>query len=70
MKNRANFSQYQINGVLIMKDKAFWYPAPFYQYLLTPDAFIFAAQWRDQRGDLSYYSAFESVGQYTYVPIN
>jgi hypothetical protein len=66
LKNRTGYSNFQITGVMLMKDKAFFYPAPFYQYLLSPDAFLFCSQWLDQTGDSSYCYAFDSVGQYVY----
>ena len=66
LKNRTGYQNFQITGAMIMKDKAFFYPAPFYQYLLSPDAFLFCSQWLDQTGDSSYCYAFDSVGQYVY----
>ncbi|MCO4792595.1 MAG: hypothetical protein KC493_02695 [Bacteriovoracaceae bacterium] len=66
LKNRTGYQNFQVTGVMIMKDKAFFYPAPFYQYLLSPDAFLFCSQWLDQTGDSSYCYAFDSVGQYVY----
>lgn len=66
LKNRTGYSNFQVTGVMVMKDKAFFYPAPFYQYLLTPDAFLFCSQWLDQTGDSSYCYSFDSVGQYIY----
>ena len=66
LKNRTGYSQFQITSVMVMKDKAFFYPAPFYSYMLSPDAFLFCSQWLDQHGDSSYCYAFDSVGQYVY----
>ena len=51
---------------MIMKDKTYLYPAPFYQYLLSPDAYFFCTRWLDQTGDPSYCNAFKSVGEYIY----
>ncbi len=64
LKNRAGYSNFKITGVMLMKDKRFLYPGPFYQYLLSPDAFLFCSQWRDQTGDNSYCDSFDSVAQY------
>ncbi|MBT7609424.1 MAG: hypothetical protein HN576_06695 [Bacteriovoracaceae bacterium] len=66
LRNRTGYSNFQITGVMVMKDKAFFYPSPFYQYLLSPDAFLFCSQWLDQTGDSSYCYAFDSIGQYVY----
>lgn len=66
LKNRTGYQNFQVSGAMIMKDKSFFYPAPFYQYLLSPDAFLFCSQWLDQTGDSSYCFAFDSVGQYVY----
>jgi len=60
------YSDSIITGVMIMKDKTYLYPAPFYQYLLGPDAYFFCSRWLDQTGDSSYCQAFKSVGQYFY----
>jgi len=66
VKNRDGFTQYPITGVMIMKDKAYQYGAPFYQMILSPDAYIFCSQWLAQYGDPSYCVPFKSAGHYTY----
>lgn len=66
LKNRPNYGQFNVTGVMVMKDKAFFYPAPFYQYVLSPDAYLFCSQFLDQHQDPSYCQAFRSVGQYIY----
>jgi hypothetical protein len=66
VKNRAGFSQYPVTGVMMMRDKAYQYGAPFYQMILSPDAYIFCSQWLAQYGDPSYCVPFKSAGHYTY----
>lgn len=66
VKNRPGYSNFAVTGAMIMKDKAFFYPAPFYQYVLSPDAYIFCSNFLDQYGDASYCNAFRSVGEYHY----
>lgn len=66
IKNRPGYSNFAITGAMIMKDKAFFYPAPFYQYVLSPDAYLFCANFLDQYGDASYCTSFSSVGEYKY----
>jgi hypothetical protein len=65
-KNRAGYSDYSMTGSMIMKDKMYYYPPPFNQNLLSPDAYLYCSQWLAQTGDSSYCSAFVSVGQYIY----
>lgn len=66
LKNRTGFSGFTINSVMVMKDRAHFFPAPFNQNLLAPDAYLFCSQWLDQYGDPSYCQAFDSVGQYIF----
>ncbi|MBT3584854.1 MAG: hypothetical protein HN509_08095, partial [Halobacteriovoraceae bacterium] len=66
LKNRPGFSTFPLSGAMIMKDKAYFYPPPFYQYVLSPDAYIFCSQFLDQYGDPSYCVSFKSVSQYIY----
>lgn len=66
IKNRPGYSNFAITGAMIMKDKAFFYPAPFNQYVLSPDAYLFCANFLDQYGDSSYCQSFSSVAQYKY----
>lgn len=66
LKNRQGYSSFDVTGVMAMKDKAFFYPPPFYQHVLSPDAYLFCSQFLDQYGDDSYCQSFKSVGQYVY----
>lgn len=66
LKNRQGYSSFSVTGVMAMKDKAFFYPPPFYQHVLSPDAYLFCSQFLDQYGDDSYCQSFKSVGQYVY----
>lgn len=65
-KNRPGFETKSLTGIMLMKDKAFFYPAPFYQYVLSPDAYLYCANWLAIYKDQSYCVAFKSVGQYIY----
>ncbi|WP_372654668.1 hypothetical protein [Halobacteriovorax sp.] len=62
--NRTGYTNFSITGAMVMKDKAYFYPSPFYQYVLSPDAYIYCSQFLDQYKDSSYCTAFKSVGQY------
>lgn len=64
--NRTGYTNFSITGAMVMKDKAYFYPAPFYQYVLSPDAYIYCSQFLDQYKDSSYCTAFKSVGQYVF----
>ncbi|ATH08103.1 hypothetical protein BIY24_09120 [Halobacteriovorax marinus] len=64
--NRTGYTNFSITGAMVMKDKAYFYPSPFYQYVLSPDAYIYCSQFLDQYKDSSYCNAFKSVGQYVY----
>jgi len=66
-KNRTGFSGYTTTGVMLLKDKAYFYPPPFYQYVLSPDAYIFCNQFLASYGDSSYCESFKSVDEYVYV---
>lgn len=66
IKNRTGYSSYPITGVMMMRDKAYEYGAPFYQVILSPDAYIFCSQWLAQYGDTSYCIPFKSAGHYVY----
>ena len=64
--NRTGYTNFSITGAMVLKDKAYFYPSPFYQYVLSPDAYIYCSQFLDQYKDSSYCNAFKSVGQYVY----
>jgi len=66
LKNRQNFTTYLITGIMMMKDKSYQYPSPFYKNILSPDAYMFCANWLEQTNDSSYCQAFEQVGAYVY----
>lgn len=66
IKNRPGYSNYQMTGVMMMKDKAYQYDVPFYQVILSPDAYIFCSQWLAQYGDPSYCIPFKAAGHYVY----
>lgn len=64
--NRTGYTNFSITGAMVMKDKAYFYPSPFYQYVLSPDAYIYCSQFLDQYKDSSYCNAFKQIGQYVY----
>jgi hypothetical protein len=66
LKNRSGYSSYPVTGVMVMKDKSYFYQAPFYQFALSPDAYTFCSQWMAQYGDPSYCSSFKQGGHYVY----
>jgi hypothetical protein len=65
-KNRAGYSGYAINSVMAMKDKLYFYPAPFNQNVLAPDAYIYCSQFLDQYNHAGYCDSFKSLGEYVY----
>ncbi|MBT7766022.1 MAG: hypothetical protein HN730_02635 [Bdellovibrionales bacterium] len=64
--NRTGFETLSINGVMIIRDKSYFYGWPYNQYLLAPDAFVFCSQWLDNYSDPSYCNTFNAVGEYIY----
>jgi len=66
IKNRTGYTSYPVTGVMMMRDKAYEYGAPFYQVILSPDAYIFCSQWLAQYGDSSYCIPFKAAGNYVY----
>jgi hypothetical protein len=66
LPNRTGYQNLSITGTMIMKDKSHFYPPPFYQYVLAPDAYLFCSQFLDRYNDASYCTAFKAVGQYVY----
>lgn len=65
-KNRPNFSHLPLNGVMIMKDESHFYPYPFNQNALSPDAYIFCSQYLAQFNYAGYCEAFKSVNAYVF----
>jgi hypothetical protein len=66
LTNRVGFESLSINGVMLIRDKSYFYSWPFNQYLLAPDAFVFCSQWLDNYSDPSYCNTFNAVGEYIY----
>ena len=64
--NRTGFTSYPITGVMIMKDKSFFYPWPYNSYLYSPDAYVQCEDWLYRTGDPSYCNTFNVVGEYVY----
>ena len=67
-KNRVGYGNYSVSGVIILKDKAYWYPSPYNSYKLSPDAYFSCMNWLASYGDPSLCNAFEMVGEYLYNP--
>lgn len=65
-KDRKGFSKFKITGAMIMKDKSYYYPAPYSQYVLSPDAYLFCLQVLENELNPSYCQTFKTVGQYVY----
>lgn len=72
VKNRQSpnqamvFSHYAVKGIMIIKDKKFFYPPPFGREMRTPDAFLQCSKSLDV-GITTYCESFKSVGEYTFV---
>lgn len=66
LKNRAGFTQYPVTGVMIMKDKSYFYDRPYYQEILSPDAYVFCSNWLAQFNDPSYCIEFKNKSHFVY----
>lgn len=64
--NRPGYTSSIFTGVMIMRDKAYFYAPPFNQLILSPDAFIYCNQWLAAYNDSSYCESFASGGHYEY----
>jgi hypothetical protein len=65
-KNSPGFQDFRITGAMIIKDKMYFYPSPFYQNILAPDAYFHCIDWMKKTGDNSYCKAFQDVPQYVF----
>lgn len=67
-RNRPGFSHLPITGAMVMKDKAYAYPAPYNQTVLSPDAFLFCNQQLIHAvyPNPSYCASFKQAGHYIY----
>ncbi|OFZ26813.1 MAG: hypothetical protein A2381_06640 [Bdellovibrionales bacterium RIFOXYB1_FULL_37_110] len=77
LKNRPavgynTFSDLTMTGVMVMQDRAYEFPYPYYPYynlannpLRAPDAYLLCANWY-QAGDTRYCQSFNSAGRYVY----
>jgi hypothetical protein len=72
VKNRQSpnqamvFSHYAVKGIMIIKDKSFFYPPPFGKEIRSPDAFLQCSRSLDV-GVATFCESFKSVGEYTSV---
>jgi len=74
IKNRPNYSQYQMTGIMMMKDMKYYYPNRFRAYEYAPNAYMFCMQWLDQTCnsascDSSYCEDFKSIRQHIYTTL-
>lgn len=67
--NRPNYTNLPINGVMIIKDKAYFFDRPFYQYAMALDAYLYCSNFLAQHNDQSYCQAFKNVGAYRHHPL-
>jgi hypothetical protein len=65
----TSYSQYPINGVMVIQDKSYYFPAPFNVDMSAVDAYLRCNQMLDQ-GVTSYCQAFKAAGEYTYSVFN
>lgn len=67
-KNRSGFSNYSINGVMMMRDKNYFFTSPYptnYQ-ISTVDAYLYCSNYLATYGNNAYCQAFSTGGHYVY----
>lgn len=67
-KNRTGYTGYDINAVMMIRDKSYYFNSPFntsYQ-VYAVDAYIFCMQWLAVYSDDSYCEAFADGGHYAF----
>ncbi len=64
--DRNGFESYTTTGIIAMKDQMYFFPSPFYSYMLSPDAFLTCMIMYDVYLDSSYCQAFDYTGEYIY----
>ena len=71
-KNRSGYSNYEITGVMVMKDAYYYFQYPYYSSLLIPDAYVYCmnhmanTQYYYGEADTTYCEAFDAAKQYMY----
>ena len=65
-KNRTGFSDFSIDGVMIMKNELDYYENPFNKYIRTPDAYIECSERLAQDENATYCEAFKKKNKYIY----
>lgn len=67
-KNRSGFSNYSINGVMMMRDKTYFFnsPYPTTYKIYTVDAYLYCANYLAAYGSDAYCQSFSSGGHYVY----
>ncbi|MAF77320.1 MAG: hypothetical protein CME60_04105 [Halobacteriovoraceae bacterium] len=71
-KNRSGFTSYDINGVMIMRDKSYFYTSPYpttYK-LFSVDAYLYCANYLAVYGSDAYCQAFANGGNYVFHLFN
>lgn len=66
--NRINFEGYKVTGLMVMKDQMLFLDSPFYQNIMSVDAYLYCMRHLDTTGDPSYCIAFTKKGEYLYHP--
>ncbi|EQC49309.1 putative lipoprotein [Bacteriovorax sp. BSW11_IV] len=65
-RDSGKYSGLTMNSVMIVKDKAYFYGTPFYQWVLAPDAYMYCSKFLELYNNSSYCQAFKSKGEYLY----
>lgn len=65
-RDSGKYSSLTVNSVMIVKDKAYFYGSPFYQWVLGPDAYMYCSKFLELYNNSSYCTAFKSKGEYLY----
>ena len=67
-KNRTGFSNYAVTGVMMMRDKSYFYTSPYptnYK-IFSVDAYLYCANYLAAYGSDAYCTAFAAAGHYVY----
>lgn len=72
IKDRNGFGNYDINGVMILRDKKYFYPSPYntYQKFYNVDAYLYCANYLAQYQSEMYCNAFAQKGTYVFHLFN
>lgn len=65
-RDNGKYSGLTVNSVMIVKDKAYFYDSPYYQWVLAPDAYMYCSKFLELYSNSSYCTTFKAKGEYLY----